>query len=164
MSAPRGPHDLQAFIDEHGIAAELLRLAEHTPTVETAAAAVGCRPEQIVKTILFVVDSQPVVAITSGLRNVERRVLAEMYGVGRKKVKLADSETVAMQLGYEVGGVPPFGHVNLLPVLMDESVLEHEIVYAGGGSDHALLKVAPDIIQSVTQAQVLDLHNMRSEA
>ncbi len=84
-----GPADLQAYVDQHGISGEILYLDDRTPTVEIAARAVGTRPEQIAKSILFLIDEQPVLAITCGIAYVERRAIAALYGVGRKRVKLA---------------------------------------------------------------------------
>jgi prolyl-tRNA editing enzyme YbaK/EbsC (Cys-tRNA(Pro) deacylase) len=154
----RGPIDLQTFIDEHAIPAQLLHLDAPTPTVETAAQVVGCQPEQVIKTILFMVDGKPVVTITAGLGYIDYRALAYKYGVGRKKVKLADADSVLTTLGYTVGGVPPFGFERALPVLIDRRVLEHETVYGGGGDDHTLVKVASRTIQQFNKAEALDLH------
>jgi prolyl-tRNA editing enzyme YbaK/EbsC (Cys-tRNA(Pro) deacylase) len=77
--------------------------------------------------------------------------------VGRKKVKLATPETVVEVTGFLVGAMPPFGHRQPLHTVIDRRVLEKPIVYAGGGSDNALLRLEPGIILQVTQGEVLDL-------
>ena len=141
----------------HGIPGEILHLGVPTPTVEAAAEAVGSDPERIVKSILFLVAGQPVLTITCGSAYVERRTLAALYGVGRKKVKLASPETVSQETGYPVGGMPPFGHRSPLRTLIDRRVLEKPEVYAGGGADCTLIRVSPLTILQVAQAQVLDL-------
>lgn len=151
------PADLQAFLEDRHIQGELLHLDSPTPTVETAALAVGAQPEQIVKSILFLVDGQPVLAITCGTYYVERRVIAARFGVGRKKVKLAAPETVAEETGFLVGAMPPFGHRQPLLTLIDQRVLEKPVVYAGGGSDYDLLRLDPRAILQITQGEVLDL-------
>jgi prolyl-tRNA editing enzyme YbaK/EbsC (Cys-tRNA(Pro) deacylase) len=151
------PADLQAFLEDRHIQGELLHLDSPTPTVETAALAVGAQPEQIVKSILFLVDGQPVLAITCGTSYVERRAIAARFGVGRKKVKLAPPETVAEETGFLVGAMPPFGHRQPLLTLIDQRVLEKPVVYAGGGSDYALLRLDPHSILQVTGGEVLDL-------
>jgi prolyl-tRNA editing enzyme YbaK/EbsC (Cys-tRNA(Pro) deacylase) len=152
-----GPADLKAFLETHQIQGELLHLNNPTPTVETAAVAVGAQPEQIVKSILFLVDGQPVLAITCGTSYVERRAISLRFGVGRKKVKLAAPETVAEETGFLVGAMPPFGHRQPLRTLIDPRVLEKPVVYAGGGSDYDLLRLDPRTILQVTQGEVLDL-------
>lgn len=157
-------HDLQAYMHENGIAGEILHLDVPTPTVESAALAVGCKTEQIVKSILFLAKTEPVLTITCGTPRVERRVIAARYAVGRKKVKLADADTVLSIGGFEVGAMPPFGHLVALGTLLDPGVLKHEEVYAGGGAGNALVRLSPQDILKFSQAEVLDLHTWPSAA
>lgn len=152
-----GPPDLQAYMQANAIPGEILHLETPTPTVDTAAQAVGTVVERIVKSILFLVDGRPVLAITCGRDHVEQRVLAGLFNVGRKRVKLAGPDTVLRETGYPVGAMPPFGHRLPLPTLIDLRVLEKPEVFAGGGSDYSLLRIAPDAILAATGAQVLDL-------
>ncbi len=154
-----GIADLQAYLDAHQIPGEILILARPTPTVETAAQAVGALPDQIVKSILFLLPDQPVLAVSCGLGRIDRRVIAKYFGVGRKRVKLADAETVLRVLGYPVGTVPPFGHRQQILTLLDQPVLAHEQVYAGGGEHNALVRLPSAEILKHTQAEVLDLQH-----
>jgi prolyl-tRNA editing enzyme YbaK/EbsC (Cys-tRNA(Pro) deacylase) len=153
-----GPDDLQAYMEQEGISGEIVYLDVPTPTVETAAEAVGVQPDQIVKSILFLVKDEVVLAVTCGVLRVEKRVLATKYDVGRKKVKLADAETVLMTTGYLVGTVPPFGHRTPIPTLLDPRVLKHDEVYAGGGGENALVRLNSVDIHKFSGAEVLDLH------
>lgn len=153
------PGDLEQFMREKEIPGEILYLQVPTPTVESAAAAVGTDPENIIKSILFTINQQPVLAITCGPARIERRAIAGYLNVGRKKVKLADPETVVSKSGYQIGGMPPFGHHTPLQTLIDLRVIEKEQVFAGGGSDQTLLRVSPHTILSTTQAHVMDLIN-----
>lgn len=152
-----GPTQLAEYLKVHDINGEILELDVPTPTVETAAAAVGCQPDQIVKSLLFFVDGKPVLAITSGLAHIERRSIAANFSVGRKKVKLADPQTVLDETGYGVGAMPPFGHFSPLMTLIDKRVLEKDLVYAGGGSDQTLMRISPQAILDATQGTILDL-------
>jgi len=151
------PDDLQAYLDTHNVRGEILFLDVPTPTVETAARAVGSQVRQIVKSILFIIREQPVLAIACGTDRVDQRTIASLYSVGRKQVKLASPDVVVQIAGYEVGAMPPFGHRKPLKTLMDQRVLEQNIVYAGGGAENALLRLFPDDILRVTRAQVMDL-------
>ncbi len=153
------PADLQAYLAAHQLPGEILHLTAHTPTVETAALALGCQPEQIVKSILFLVAGAPLLAVTGGTRRVDPRALARHAGVGRKQVKLADAEAVLAHAGYPVGAMPPFGHRQPLPTLLDAAVLTQPEVYGGGGSDTTLLRIAPQAILDHTRATVLALHS-----
>jgi prolyl-tRNA editing enzyme YbaK/EbsC (Cys-tRNA(Pro) deacylase) len=152
-----GPTHLAEYLQAHDIPGDILELDVPTPTVESAATAVGCHADQIVKSLLFFVRDKPVLAITSGPAHIERRSIAAHYQVGRKKVKLADPQTVLEETGFSVGAMPPFGHNSPLPTLIDQRVLDKDQVYAGGGSDQALLRISPQAILSAAQGTILDL-------
>ncbi len=156
-SNPLTPADLAAYIRESGIAAEVVPMTVETPTVPAAAAALGVTAAQIIKSLLFIVRDAPVLVIASGDAIVDRRVLAERAGVGRKQVKLADAATVLALTGYPVGGVPPFGHRERVPVLLDAAIRGWEVIYGGGGDDRTLLRVTPDELARVTGGEWINL-------
>jgi prolyl-tRNA editing enzyme YbaK/EbsC (Cys-tRNA(Pro) deacylase) len=151
------PDDVQGFMHARAVAGELLLLDVPTPTVEMAAQAVSALPQQIIKSLLFLVNDQPVLAITCGTATIDRRAIAALYGVGRKKVRLASPDEVLSIAGYPVGAMPPFAHLQLIPTLVDRSVLQQPFVYGGGGGECALLRLTPDELLRLTGAQVLDL-------
>jgi prolyl-tRNA editing enzyme YbaK/EbsC (Cys-tRNA(Pro) deacylase) len=88
---------------------------------------------------------------------VDNKKIAKHFNVSRKRIKLADPQTVLAVTGYEVGAVPPFGHHSKLSVILEERIFQQELVYAGGGSKEALLEVRPEEILRVTNAVVLNL-------
>jgi prolyl-tRNA editing enzyme YbaK/EbsC (Cys-tRNA(Pro) deacylase) len=157
QTARLGVDDLSVYMRTHNIAGEILHLSVPTPTVETAAQAVGTTVDQIIKSILFLVDEQPVLAIACGLSSIQRRAIADLFGVGRKRVKLASPETVLEISGYEVGAMPPFGHLQPLTTLIDRNVLDFTDAYAGGGAENAIVHLNPQDILRVSGAKILDL-------
>lgn len=158
MTDPLGSQDLSAFMQRHNIPGELIELKTPTPTVQSAADAVGVQPEQIVKSILFKVKGiSLVLAVACGPAHIRRRAIAAHFEVGRKKVKLADADTVLQESGFEVGAMPPFGHRQPFTTLLDNQVLEQPEVYAGGGSLNTLLRLDPQDILKHTKAALLDL-------
>jgi prolyl-tRNA editing enzyme YbaK/EbsC (Cys-tRNA(Pro) deacylase) len=168
MATQQGPLDLQTLIDEQGIAAELIGELGDTPTVPAAAAALGVEAEQIVKTLLFLVERQgdgrrPVVVISYGERRVDKGLLAQRWGVGKKRVSLAPADVVLEQLGYAAGGVPPFGHRTALPVVIDAGILTLReryggVIYCGGGDDRTMMKLTVDELLRVTGGEVFRLN------
>jgi Cys-tRNA(Pro) deacylase len=153
------PVDLQSFMDQNNIPGEIVTLDTPTPTVETAASAVGTNPHNIVKSVLFSFNNEHVLAITRGLGFIDRRAIAARYGIGRKRVKLSPPEVVLAVTGYPIGTVPPFGHKKQVNTLIDHRVLEVTEVYAGGGDHNALVRLNPEDILRITKAEILDLHN-----
>ncbi len=152
-----GVDELRAYMLAHGVAGEIVKLNVPTPTVESAALAVGTQANQIIKSILFVVDDQPVLAIACGLSNIDRRAIAGMFGVGKKRVKLAAPDAVLEISGYAVGAMPPFGHRQPIKTIIDRKVLNFSEAYAGGGAENALVRLNPQDILRATGAIVLDM-------
>lgn len=153
LSAP----DLERYCRERDLAARLLHLSVPTPTVQAAAEAVGCPPAQIVKSVLFLADGSPVVAVASGLARIDRRAVADHCQVSGKRVRLARPEEVEQYTAYPVGALPPFGHPEPLLTLLDFRVLQQDTVYAGGGAENALLEMDPRVIQAAVPTDVVDL-------
>jgi prolyl-tRNA editing enzyme YbaK/EbsC (Cys-tRNA(Pro) deacylase) len=153
-------NDLKSFIKQNNLQAELIVLSVPTPSVEAAAEAVGVEAARIIKSLLFWVGADPVMVIACGPTQVDRRLLAKHFGVGRKQVKLMPAGEVVEISGYPVGAVPPYGHSRKIMTLMDERILLENEVFAGGGAENTLMRVAPEEIRQVTQAILLDLKPM----
>lgn len=153
-----GMMELREYMQAHAIRGEILQLDVLTPTVASAAQAVNAQEEQIIKSILFLVDGQPVLVIACGVSIIGRRPIAELFQVGKKRIKLASPEKVLELSGYEVGAMPPFGHRHPFNTLIDRRVLDLPEAYAGGGAENALLRLNPQDILRVTGARVMDLH------
>ncbi|MGH7363364.1 MAG: aminoacyl-tRNA deacylase [Candidatus Methylomirabilales bacterium] len=150
-----GEADVARAIGGGNIAAEIVHPGEKTPTVEEAAAALHVSTAQIVKSLVFLVDDVPHLVITNGTGRVDPRALAA--ALGGAKARLARPEEASALTGYAVGGMPPFGHRRPLPVLMEARVLEQPVVYAGGGSDGAMLRISPRELLRATAARLISL-------
>jgi Cys-tRNA(Pro) deacylase len=157
MSRPLTPEDLKNFLQQKEINGEVVELSVPTPTVQAAADAVGVAPEQIIKSLLFLAIDQPVLVIANGTARVEWKMLAAHLGISRRKLNMADPETVLALTGYPVGGVPPLGHRQPLRVVIEAGVLEHGWVYGGGGSEHTLVHVQPQQLVEFHQAEIVPL-------
>lgn len=166
MNALRTPADLQRFLEENQIQGRLLPDIGHTPTVPAAALALGVETDQIVKTLLFLVEQPdqetptPIVVISYGERRVDKGTLAKHFGVGKKRVTLAPAEVVLATLGYPAGGVPPFGHATPLPVIVDAGIEPATarfagVIYGGGGDDRTMLQLTVAELLRVTSANVI---------
>ncbi len=151
---PLTPKNLQAYLEAHSIAAEIVFPGAPTPTVPAAAAALGVEADQIVKSVIFWVDDRPFLVYGCGTRRVDSRKLAARLQVGRKRVKLADADQVLDISGYAVGTVPPVGLKTPMPAYMDPAVRQYEVIYAGGGGIDALLKITTAELLRVSNAEI----------
>jgi prolyl-tRNA editing enzyme YbaK/EbsC (Cys-tRNA(Pro) deacylase) len=134
-----------------GLEVDFQRLQASTRTVKEAAVAVGCRESEIAKAIVFVADGDPVVCIASGRHRIDTDRLADALDVA--EVRQAAADEVRAATGFPIGGVPPFGHD--LPVLFDESLLEHRRVWAAAGDPHSLFCVDPRKLAECVKARVV---------
>lgn len=155
MDTPLNSTHLQAFIDEHQIAATILPMHEPTPTVPEAAWALQVEPDQIIKSLVFVVHDAPLLVINNGLARVDQRKVAARLGVGRKQVKFARPEQALAITGYVVGSMPPFGHRRALPTYVDPALTQSSIIFGGGGDTNAMLRLTPAELLRVTKAELL---------
>jgi prolyl-tRNA editing enzyme YbaK/EbsC (Cys-tRNA(Pro) deacylase) len=136
-----------------GIELRPQRLNDSTRTVKDAAAAVGCEESEIAKSIVFVADGDPVVCVASGRHRIDTDKLADLLDVA--EVRQAKADEVRAATGFAIGGVPPFGHD--LPVLFDETLLDHERVWAAAGDPHSLFEVDPRELATCIRARVVEL-------
>jgi prolyl-tRNA editing enzyme YbaK/EbsC (Cys-tRNA(Pro) deacylase) len=141
--------ELNEFLSSNRIEAEIIFLEEDTRTVAEAAAVLGAEPDQIIKSILFLADGEPVLVINNGLARVAWKQLADYLGISRRRLKTANEVVVLDITGYEVGAVPPFGHKMKLRTVVATAVYDQTIVYGGGGEVHALMKLTTDELQRV---------------
>lgn len=137
-----------------GLEFEVRRFPEGTRTAEEAARAVGCEVGQIVKSLVFTVDGQPVMALVSGANRLDPARLSVLAG---GQVGKADADLVRAATGYAIGGVPPFGHASPLPVYMDRGLEQYPVVWAAAGRPDAVFAISPARLAECTQAAVVDL-------
>ena len=133
-----------------GLDVQVQRLEASTATADDAALAVGCQKAEIAKSLVFIADGDPVLVIVSGSHRVDLDCLCEALDCA--ECRQATAEEVRAATGFSVGGVPPFGHG--LPVVLDESLLEHDHVWAAGGDGHSLFRVSPQRLRECTSASV----------
>lgn len=160
MTPPKTSVDLNAYIRTNDIAAELVFAPSETPTVTLAARAMGCAEDQIVKSVLFLIKRgeqvDTALIMTNGMAQIDFRKLAGVFGVGRKRIRLASADVVLARTGYPAGGVPPFGFEVPIATFVDRGVFEQLFVYAGGGDDKTLLRMTTAELVRVTGARIID--------
>jgi uncharacterized protein (TIGR02118 family) len=160
---PLTPDNLQAFIDNHEIAAEIVFPGAPTPTVPAAAKALNVAEDQIVKSVVFLVDGRPFLIYGCGTRRVDSAKLAARLDVGREKVRLASADEVQDLTGFAVDTVPPIGLKTPMPAFMDPAVQAQDEIYAGGGGIKALVKMTSAELLRVSQAEVAPMLEDRDD-
>ena len=124
-----------------------------THTAQEAADAVGCELGQIVKTLFFMADGRATMALVAGDRQVDTAALAELLGIGRKKLKMGVPEEVLEITGYAVGGVAPVGWHQPGDVVVDESLRRFEDIWAAAGASNAVFPARTTDLVSAIRGQ-----------
>jgi len=146
---------VRAALRAAGLQSEVAEFPAGTRTAEDAARALGTTVAQIVKSLVFLADGRPVLALVSGANRVDERKLAAACRAER--VSKADAGRVREATGFAIGGVPPLGHHRPLPVVLDQDLLQHEVVFAAAGTPTAVFPIAPADLLRVTGAQSADI-------
>jgi Cys-tRNA(Pro) deacylase len=137
-----------------GLDIEIVEFEQTTRSAQEAADAIGCEVAQIVKSLCFVVNGRSVICLVSGANQLDERKLAALEGVGRKKVKRANADTVKATTGFSIGGVPPFGHATELPIYIDEDLLQFDVVWAAAGTPFAVFAIKPNELTNLTHGEI----------
>ncbi|MCW5853541.1 MAG: YbaK/EbsC family protein [Anaerolineae bacterium] len=145
------------YLATHAPELQVMEFEASTATAPLAAAAIGCEVGAIVKSLCFVVDGQPVMTLVAGDMKVDDSKLAALFGVGRKRVKIADAETVHRMTGFPVGGVSPVAHHEAMPVLIDRTLARYTTVYAAAGSAHANFAIPLPRLVTLTGGRLEDI-------
>lgn len=125
-------------LDEYGFKDRVKLLDESSATVDLAAEAVGVEPDQIAKTLSFLVKDVPVLVLTSGKARIDNHKFKEEF---KTKAKMIHSDQVEDLVGHAPGGVCPFGVKEGVQVYLDNSLKKHEVVYPAAGTGNSAVKL-----------------------
>ena len=126
-----------------------------TRTAQEAADAIGVELGQIVKSLIFGVDGEIVLAYVSGANQLDETKLAE--AAGGVMCQRVDADVVRSATGFPIGGVPPFGHASPLRVFIDPDLLKYDEVWAAAGTWHDVFGIDPHKLVEASGGAVTDL-------
>lgn len=135
-----------------GVESPIHELPASAHTAVAAAAALGCDVGAIGSSLLFLVDEEPLLVMTSGRHRVDTEVLAA--AMGAEQAKMAPAKLVKELTGQVIGGVAPVGHPQPLRTLIDPVLAEYDEVWAAAGHAHTVLPLTFDQLVDVTNGTV----------
>lgn len=138
-----------------GVDARVEEFPEGTPTASAAAKAVGTSRAQIVKSLVFICDGRPTLALVPGDRRADENKVAA--AAGSRYARVARPDEVLAATGFEPGGVAPFPAPGIAQVLVAGELLAHDRVWIGAGSERHMVGISPVDLQRLTQARAGDL-------
>ena len=139
-----------------GFSIQVVELESTTRTSADAAQAVGCKVEQIAKSLVFEgkQSQKPILVIASGSNRVNEKRIGELISEPLRK---ADADFVRQHTGFAIGGVPPVGHLEKLDIFIDEDLLQYGEIWAAAGSPHAVFKLTPSDLIKMTGGRVTSI-------
>jgi len=143
----RNAATIQARLRDVGLDIEPRELDSSARTAAEAAASLGTTVGQIVKSLVFFRGEQPVIVLCAG----DRRVDAERLGL-----RVANAKEAKEATGFAIGGIPPLGHEQPLPTIIDESLERFDIVWCAAGTTHAVFPVATSALIAALPAAKIE--------
>ncbi|WP_424016907.1 YbaK/EbsC family protein [Halorientalis pallida] len=147
---PRAAEFAETAADRYGIEIDVHEFDEGTKTAADAAEVVGCDVAQIASGLVFTADDEPIMVVTSGANRVDEAHLADE--IGAEEVAMADPDRVREATGYGIGGVPPFCHDSEIRTYIDETLLDHDEVWAAAGTPRTVFPVDPERLADLADA------------
>lgn len=136
-----------------GLGHEIVDLGLSARTAADAAAAVGCRVDQIAKSLVFRLrdSGRPLLVVTSGAHRVDEARVAALVG---ERLERADAAFVRAETGFAIGGVAPIGHAKPVLTLIDEHLLAFEAIWAAAGHPNTVFRLTPNELVTMTGGRV----------
>ena len=149
-----------------GVSLEVTVFDASTHTAAEAAAAVGAGLGQIVKSLVFVVQTEsgpePLLCLVSGPNRVDIARLAAV--TGEAEIRRATAREAHDLTGFSIGGIPPIGHLRPVRVIMDPDLGRYPVVWAAAGLPTAVFPVPPGTLRVLANATVAPIAEERSAA
>ena len=138
-----------------GVTVEPRHFPAGAKTAQDAADAIGCAVGQIVKSLIFAVDGEVVLAYVSGSNQLDESRLA--VAAGGERCERVDANRVREATGFPIGGVPPFGHTTELVVFVDPDLLRYDEVWAAAGTWNDVFPLDPHALVRAGGGTVVEL-------
>jgi|SRR6516164_6881901 prolyl-tRNA editing enzyme YbaK/EbsC (Cys-tRNA(Pro) deacylase) len=145
---------VQSVIKSSGEPCQVRELPNSTRSAPEAAAAIGTTIAQIVKSLVFLAEAEPLLVLASGINRVSVAKLEALVG---RPVSRADANKVKSLTGFPIGGVSPVGLKCSARVLIDEDLRLHAELWAAAGTPHAVFPCSPDQLARMSKGKFADV-------
>ena len=144
---------VQEALNQKGVRLEVLELPASTRTAQEAANTIGCQVAQIAKSLVFcgLNSSRCLLVVASGINRVDESKISQLIG---EPIGKADANLVREQTGFAIGGIPPIGHAQPIPIFIDEDLSLYSEIWAAAGTPNSVFKLTPQILVDITEGRV----------
>ncbi len=147
-------HSVRDFFSQLQLDLPIIELESNTSTVALAAQAHGVEPGRIAKTLAFRLgDGRVILLVARGDARINNQKFKTVFGKG----KMLPAHEVEQLTGHPVGGVCPFGLAQALPIYLDCSLKDFDVVLPAAGAVHSAVRISPQQMFEVTGGQWTDV-------
>lgn len=159
QALPETVQRVARVLQDAGHAHAPVMLDDAARTAQQAADALGVALGQIAKSIIFrrKSDDAAVLVITSGDLRVDEKKVQALVCADGGKLGRADADFVKARTGFSIGGVSPLAHAVAPVTLIDAQLSRFDEIWAAAGHPHAVFRLSPVELQSLTGAPVHDV-------
>ena len=145
---------VRAFFAAHAPDIAVLESPLSSATVALASEAFGVAPERIAKTLSLRIGECVILVVIKGTARLDNKKAKAAFG---GKPRMLDADEVVALTSHPVGGVCPFGLPTPLQIYCDISLKEFNEVVPAAGSIHSAVKIAPQRMADLVQAEWVDV-------
>lgn len=148
---------VQRALQERGfVHCEVVELPSSTRTAQEAAQSIGCRVEQIVKSLIFRAKQSdaPILVVASGANRVNEQQLSVLVG---EPIEKAKASFVQQRTGFVIGGVAPIGHAESLRTFIDKDLLQYNEIWAAAGTPFGVFRLTPQELVVMTGGEIFEI-------
>jgi prolyl-tRNA editing enzyme YbaK/EbsC (Cys-tRNA(Pro) deacylase) len=138
----------RAHLSKYNLEDRIREFDVSSATVQLAAAALGCEPAKIAKSISFLKGDTPIVIVTAGDVKIDNAKYKAFFGT---KAKMLTPDQAIERIGHAVGGVCPFGVKEGVEIYLDESLKRFETVFPACGNANSAIELTPAELDRVTE-------------
>ena len=131
----------------HGLTPEIVWFDDAVTTAPLAAEALGVEVGQIANSLVFTIDEEPILVLTSGSHRVDTEWLGQQLG---GVIRRASKETVKEATGQVIGGVAPLGHPAPVRTVVDVQLADYPVVWAAAGHAKTVFPTSFDELVRIT--------------
>ena len=133
----------------------VVELENSAKTALDAANSLNCKVGAIVKSLLIKIENDFLLCLVSGDKRCSLNKLKKISE--KKNVRMASADEVKSQTGYTIGGVSPVGHINNIPIFVDNSLSRFKDIFAAAGHPNVIFKINYEKLIQITKGDVKDI-------
>ena len=145
----------EKFLKNFDQSLQVIILENSARTAQDAATALHCNVGAIVKSLLFKTENTFILCLVAGDKRCSLNKIKKIKD--KKDISMASPEEVKTQTGYTIGGVSPVGHLEVIEIIIDNSLERFNELFAAAGHSNCVFKINFKNIQKITNGKVEDI-------